>query len=579
MTIIPRPEHPQPQFQRQNWRNLNGQWQFEFDFGKSGRARKWYQKHDFSQEITVPFCPESELSGIHYTDFIAAVWYQKTFEISQAELAHTTLIHFGAVDYSSEVYVNGQSVGTHRGGYSSFSFDISQYLIVGENVVTVYAEDDVRSYRQPKGKQSSEYYSHGCDYTRTTGIWQTVWLEFLPQHHLNQVKFYPNVTQGFVTVETETVGHESLNIEVYYQGQLCGQAIFTDDTNHQLHEVKLDQVHLWKVGAGRLYDVKLTYGEDKVASYFGLREIQMDGYRFLLNGQPVFERLVLDQGFYPDGIYTAPTDAALQKDIQLSLDCGFNGARLHQKAFEPRFLYHADQMGYLVWGEMASWGIDLSANESILDFVPEWQEIVARDFNHPAIVTWCPLNETWNVKDRPQINDIVKYYYQVTKQLDPTRPCVDTSGNYHVQTDIYDLHDYEQDPEKFATHYAGEHYENGEFRDEHDARQQYTSGLPFGVSEYGGIKWDPNSESETAWGYGEAPQTMAEFMNRYRGLTEVLLNHPRMFGFCYTQLYDVEQERNGLYYYDRTPKFNVEELKAINQQIALSESPDLDDRR
>lgn len=571
MTTIPRPEHPQPQFQRQDWRNLNGKWQFAFDFGKSGRDRHWYQGYDFNQEITVPFCPESKLSGIHYTDFIPAVWYQRSIEISEAELARTTLLHFGAVDYLCEVYVNGQIAGTHRGGYSAFEFDISTYLVTGENIITVYAEDDVRSNHQPKGKQSGLYASHGCDYTRTTGIWQTVWLEFLPQRRLKRVKFYPNVAQGSVTIETFTSGHAALTIKIYYQGQLCGSLQSDDLSQHQLHEISLDQIHLWEVGAGRLYDVEFTFGDDQVTSYFGLREVQMDGYRFLLNGQPVFQRFVLDQGFYPDGIYTAPTDAALQKDIQISLDCGFNGARLHQKAFEPRFLYHADQMGYLVWGEMASWGIDLSSYQSALDFMPEWQEIMARDFNHPAIITWCPMNETWNVNDRPQIANIVRQNYQITKLLDPTRPCVDTSGNYHVQTDIYDVHDYAQNPNVFKEHFTPGHYPNGEFYDEHDARQQYSEGLPFGVSEYGGIKWDPDSQSEEAWGYGQAPQTKDEFMARYRGLTEILLNHPRMFGFCYTQLYDVEQERNGLYYYDRTPKFAVEQIKAINQQAAAIE--------
>lgn len=572
MTTIPRPEHPQPQFQRQNWRNLNGKWQFAFDFGKrSGRDRHWYQGYDFNQEVTVPFCPESKLSGIHYTDFIPAVWYQRSIEISEAELARTTLLHFGAVDYLCEVYVNGQIAGTHRGGYSAFEFDISTYLVTGENIITVYAEDDVRSNHQPKGKQSGLYASHGCDYTRTTGIWQTIWLEFLPQRRLKRVKFYPNVAQGSVTIETFTSGHAALTIKIYYQGQLCGSLQSDDLSQHQLHEISLDQIHLWEVGAGRLYDAEFTFGDDQVTSYFGLREVQMDGYRFLLNGQPVFQRFVLDQGFYPDGIYTAPTDAALQKDIQISLDCGFNGARLHQKAFEPRFLYHADQMGYLVWGEMASWGIDLSSYQSALDFMPEWQEIMARDFNHPAIITWCPMNETWNVNDRPQIANIVRQNYQITRLLDPTRPCVDTSGNYHVQTDIYDVHDYAQDPNVFKEHFTPGHYPNGEFYDEHDARQQYSEGLPFGVSEYGGIKWDPDSQSEEAWGYGQAPQTKDEFMARYRGLTEILLNHPRMFGFCYTQLYDVEQERNGLYYYDRTPKFAVEQIKAINQQVAAIE--------
>lgn len=605
---IPRPEHPQPQMLRDNWRNLNGPWRFAFDFGKSGQNRKFYEvtattpgpapkplataenifenqltapnQDPFDHEIIVPFCPESSLSGIGYTDFIPACWYQREIEITAEELAldeagqrPTMRLHFGAVDYFCEVYVNGQSVGTHKGGYASFAFDIQDALVSGVNTITVYAEDDTRSGRQPRGKQSGNFYSGGCDYTRTTGIWQTVWLEIMAASHVEEVQYFPNVAQTSVTMAVKTTGAptEELTVAVSYQGRPMAETTVAVTGNFTTLTLPLAEAHLWEVGAGRLYDVTFRYGADEVSSYFGLREVAMAGYKFLLNGQAVFQRTVLDQGFYPDGIYTAPTDEALQQDIQLALAAGFNGARLHEKAFEARFLYHADRAGYLVWGEMANWGLDLSQAANVYAFLPEWQELLARDFNHPAIVTWCPMNETWNYENRPQRNETLELVYRVTKQIDPTRPVIDTSGNYHVITDIYDIHDYCQDPAEFATHFDGEKWPNGVFRDEHDARQSYTKGQPINVSEYGGIKWDPASDPEKAWGYGDAPKTEAEFIARYQGLTDVLLDNPQIFGFCYTQLYDVEQERNGLYNYDRSEKFDMTLFKAINSRKAAIE--------
>ncbi|MGM0125304.1 hypothetical protein IGI37_002702 [Enterococcus sp. AZ194] len=569
MNNIPRQEHPQPQWQRKNWENLNGTWAFAFDFGKTGLERGWQTKASFDQEILVPFCPESKLSGIEYTDFMPAVWYKRTIQISKEQLQGEIRLHFGAVDYSSQVFINGQLVGTHLGGYSSFSFDISTFVTVGENTLTVYVEDDNRTGRQAKGKQSSLYYSHGCDYTRTTGIWQTVWLEFLPKVSIQEAKFYPNVSEGSVTIEATVSGRDELKAAVYYEGALCGETNSVI-SSHGFLTIALSEIHLWEVGCGRLYDVVLTYGEDVVKSYFGLREVVLEDNKFLLNGQPVFQRFVLDQGFYPEGIYTATDDEMLKRDIQLSLDAGFNGARLHEKAFEPRFLYHCDKAGYMVWGEMANWGLDISSYSAMADFLPEWTSLVARDFNHPAIITWCPFNESWDYENRRQKPELLEMIYHTTKGMDKTRPCIDTSGNYHVITDIYDVHDYAQDVQVFTEHFTGEKQKNGVFWDEHDARQQY-NGEPFCVSEYGGIKWDPTEQSGDSWGYGEEPKTEEEFFERYRGLTEVLLNHPKIFGFCYTQLYDVEQEKNGLYYYDRTPKFDMQKFKEINQQKAKIE--------
>ena len=286
----------------------------------------------------------------------------------------------------------------------------------------------------------------------------------------------------------------------------------------------------------------------------------------------MFQRLILDQGFYPDGIYTAPSQEALERDILLSMKAGFNGARLHQKVFEPRFLYLCDKHGYLAWGEMANWGFDISSPTAFEAFIPEWMEAIERDFNHPAIVGWCPFNETWDYKGRKQEDGLLRMTYRLTKQYDKTRPCIDTSGNFHVETDIYDLHDYEQDVEKFRSHYDPFGNGEGPFRETHPERQSYTEGLPFFISEYGGIKWAPRAEKgEYAWGYGEGPQTEEEFFARYRGLTEALLQNPKMFGFCYTQLTDVEQEQNGVYFYSREPKFDSARFYEINTQKAAIE--------
>ncbi|MDO4293993.1 MAG: glycoside hydrolase family 2 TIM barrel-domain containing protein [Eubacteriales bacterium] len=570
MAGIPRAEHPLPQWERESWRNLNGEWDFAFDFGKSGIDRAFYEKKDWEQKILVPFCPESCLSGIGYKDFIPAVWYHRTEELTKGQLTGRVLLHFGAVDYACRVWVNGKPAGSHRGGYTSFTLDITALCREGENDLTVYAEDDTRSGRQPRGKQSGLFYSHGCDYTRTTGIWQTVWLEFVPENYVKSARFYPNIEEGTLTVEAQTAGNGVLCAKAFYEGKECGQASVRTSGRNAVLTVRLSELHLWEAGDGQLYDLELSFGEDRVRSYFGMRSLELDGERFLINGKSVFQRLVLDQGFYPDGIYTAPSDEALEQDIRLSMAAGFNGARLHQKVFEPRFLYHCDRLGYLVWGEQGNWGLDVSAPDGLKHFLPEWMEAVERDFNHPAIVGWCPFNETWDYEGRRQDNDLLEIVYRMTRQYDTTRPCIDTSGNYHVVTDIYDLHDYEQDPAVFEEHYRS-FAEGGALRDNHSERQTPVEGVPVFISEYGGIKWDVDKNSADSWGYGNGPQTEEEFISRYRGLTDALLDNPRMFGFCYTQLYDVEQEVNGLYTYGRKPKFDMEIFKKINGRKAAIE--------
>lgn len=584
---IPRAEHPNPQWERETWKNLNGPWEFEFDFGCSAVERRLWEKERFDREILVPFCPESRLSGIGYTDFISGVAYRRNFELSQEELSGRVLLHFGAVDYEASVYVNGTLVGSHKGGYTSFCFDITKHVAPGPNTLFVAVKDDIRSGLQPKGKQAHLYASSGCDYTRTTGIWQTVWLEFVPERHIQSAKYYPDPANGKVTVTGLVQGQGTLQLTALWEDKPVGEAALSVEDGFFTAQLDLSETHLWEPGKGGLYTLLLSFGEDRVKSYFGLRTAKFQGRKFLLNGKSLFQRFVLDQGFYPDGIYTAPTEEDLVKDIQLSFAAGFNGARLHEKVFEARFLYHCDRLGYLVWGEYPNWGLDHAHPLSTETYLNQWSEAVERDFNHPAIIGWCPFNETWGYREEREKNALLSSLYKLTKRLDPTRPCIDSSGNYRVLSEVYDIHDYDQDTQSFQARWDGLTDRIRETGGVIPAEDPFFNSAPEGpsgrapffnqpydnqpifVSEYGGIRW-PDDTVE-GWGYGNAPATPEEFFARYKGLTEALLNNPEIFGFCYTQLYDVEQEVNGLYTYGRAQKFDIGLIQKINQQKAAIE--------
>jgi len=581
---IPRPEHPNPQWERNTWRNLNGEWEFDFDFGSSARSRELFKGGALSNKITVPFCPESVLSGIGYTDFIPAVCYRKIINLSESDILGNVFLHFGAVDYHSFIYINGKLADEHIGGFSSFKVDITPYVTVGENVIFVIAEDDVRGGNQPTGKQSPRYNSFGCYYTRTTGIWQTVWLEFVPKSYVKNCRYYPDITNGILTIEGEVCGCGEIEFVSSYKGVSTGSSKIKAADGSFATQIKLSELHLWEIGNGRLYDLEIKFGDDVIKSYFGMREVGICGNKFMLNHKPVFLRTVLDQGFYPDGIYTAKDEDTLKRDIELSKKVGFHGARLHQKVFEKRFIYHCDKEGYIIWGEHANWGMDYKGAVAGENFICEWTEILERDFNSPALMGWCPFNETWGYKEKNCDTRLIESAYKITKLFDKTRPCIETSGNYHLdKKEVHDVHDYEQDPEKFQEYYS--HISEGvvcdsvyrnccnELGNKFENELQPYHGEPVFVSEYGGIRWTPNSAN--GWGYGNAPETEEEFIDRYCRLADILIKNPYIAGLCYTQLYDVEQECNGLYYYDRRPKFNNEIMKkfseVMNQKAAIEE--------
>ena len=588
---IPRSEYPRPQFVRPDWLCLNGEWEFEIDAGDSGLDRGLLTC-PLAQKITVPFCPESSLSGIGVTDFMNAVWYRKRVTIPEAWKGRRVLLHFQAVDYDATVWVNGSEVARHRGGFTPFSCELP--VEAGQNMEIVLRARDSHAGPQPRGKQCDTYENRGCSYTRTTGIWQTVWLEPVPVSALRRPRITPNVARGTIRLE-QSISHvqsgQRLRVALRdKQGVVVTETVQADldfSTTVELKIPKERQRH-WSPSDPHLYDLDIELvtasGDlvDRVSSYAGLRSVAIRGKAVLLNGKPVFQRLVLDQGYYSDGILTAPDDEALRKDIELSLAAGFNGARLHQKVFEERFLYHADKMGYLVWGEFADWGCCVGGPKNDhqkpgSSYVAEWLEALERDYSHPSIIGWCPLNETWQVLDDRirQLDDVTRAMFLATKAMDPTRPVLDASGYSHrvPETDIYDSHDYEQVPEKFAKTHAGldqdKPYINPSTTDTWSLPYR---GQPYFVSEFGGMRWNPEVKpGGDSWGYGQQPGTLEEFYERFAGLCNVLLDNPKMFGYCYTQLTDVFQEQNGIYFFNRSSKFDLKRLCAIQQRRAAIE--------
>jgi beta-galactosidase/beta-glucuronidase len=599
---VPRGEYPRPQFSRPDWLCLNGDWEFEVDAADSGLERGLLNR-GLRDRITVPFAPESELSGIGDTDFLEAVWYRRSFAVPDSWGGRRVLLHFGAVDHDATVWVDGIEVVRHRGGWTPFTVDLG--AVEGQLRVVVRARDTHRG-PQARGKQSSEWANHACDYTRTTGIWQTVWAEPVPEVHLRRPRITPDLAADAFHLELPVSNNRpgtSIRVQL-----LDGTNVVTTATVRA--DLDLSPRLTLMIGAGArrwspsdpfLYGLLLELLDadgsvlDSANSYAGLRSVAISGPAVLLNGEPVFQRLVLDQGWYPEGLLTAPTDADLARDIELSLAAGFNGARLHQKVFEERFLFHADSLGYLIWGEFPDWGArdgsttaDGEIQHPTASFVTQWLEELERDYSHPSIIGWCAMNETYQpITDRITVlDDVMRALFLAAKAMDTSRPVLDTSGYSHrvPETDIWDSHNYEQDPVAFAEQLAG--LSRGE-PDTNRGPNGETWSIPYGgqpwfCSEYGGIWWqaagEPSADrgATSSWGYGKAPASEEEFHTRFAGLTRALLRDPLTFGYCYTQLTDVFQEQNGIYLFDRSTKLDVTRVRAVQQERAAIEGVVID---
>jgi len=590
---IPRHEYPRPQFQRKDWVCLNGTWQFERDEGDTGIERNILSR-ELKERITVPFCPESALSGIGHVDFMNAVWYRRDVKIPDAWAGKRALLHFQACDYDTTVWVSGKEAYRHRGGHTPFTVDLSPFAKAGESVtLVVRARDDSRN-QQPCGKQSMRYGNFGCHYTRTTGIWQTVWMEPVGVTAFKRPRITPDVANNRFRIETPLDGLTAKGLTVSATLSANGKQLAEAKVNAGLDlaaqfelNVPADQRKLWSPESPFLYDLAFELRDakgtvlDRIESYAGLRSVTLDGKKVLINGKSVFQRLVLDQGYYPNGILTAPDDEALKKDIELSMQAGFNGARLHQKVFEERFLYHADKLGYLVWGEFPDWGSNVNGpagdnQKHTIGYVTEWLEAIERDYSHPSIIGWCPLNETWQeISDKlTNLDAVTRAMFLATKALDTSRPVLDASGYSHrvYETDIYDCHDYEQNPEKFKANQCAPLAEGKPFQNGGGKWNVPYRGQPFFVSEFGGIWWNPNAKAgEDSWGYGDRVKNIEEFYARFDGLCAVLLDDPNMFGYCYTQLTDVYQEQNGIFAFDRGGKFDMARIAAAQKRPAAIE--------
>ncbi|MBO5725134.1 MAG: beta-glucuronidase [Lentisphaeria bacterium] len=570
---IPRPEYPRPQFERKDFLNLNGEWDYAFDYSRSGEERFWEKGIIPQGKILVPFCPESVLSGVGFTDFIDRIWYQRSFSIPDSWAGKKILLHFGGVDYESVIYVDGTEVGRHTGGVTPFTVDLTHKVQSGTiHQLVLLAKDDVRSGLQPVGKQSPWLKSALCSYTRTTGIWQTVWMEAVDFCGLEKCRILPDYDNGsftFLPVFYNIRKGMKFSVSVLDGEKEVASALIHAGSAAVL-QLSLPCPRAWSPEDPFLYTIKyVVYDKDgkildEVSSYAGLRKIHLEDGRYFLNNKPIFLRFVLDQGFYRDGIWTAPSDEALKQDILLAMKAGFNGARLHQKIFEERFHYWADHLGYLTWGEFADWGMSFWSHEqapnpdymkSFRNLFPEWTAVVERDCNHPSIITWSPFNETRSAMDITEHRRIIRDIVELTKKLDPSRPVNDTSGYCHVKTDLWTVHLYAQNEEELK-----------KFLDRDPVYIQYPElekdaweNQPYLVDEYGGVSFIPEGETpyaDNSWGYNSEILDQQETEQRIHALTEVLVKHPRVAGYCYTQLTDIEQEQNGIYNYDRKLKLD-----------------------
>ncbi|MFB9276469.1 glycoside hydrolase family 2 protein [Cohnella cellulosilytica] len=586
-------DYPRPQLVRKSWVNLNGTWQFEYDDEGAGEREGWHTGKELSRTIRVPFCYQSELSGIGEKAIHDTVWYRRTFELNGRKENRRLLLHFGAVDYAASVWVNGALVAAHEGGHTPFTADITAAARSGENELVVRAQDYSRDVTLPRGKQFWKEEPEQVFYTRTTGIWQTVWLEEVSRSYVERVFVTPDIDRNDVRIRVRAGGWKSglsLRARISFQGEFVSEDRFVLGEAEETRTISLRDFNdhglgrWWSPEKPHLYDIvfELLDGEevvDEASSYFGMRKISVEGGKVCLNNRPYYMKLVLDQGYFPGGLLTAPSGEALRRDVELTKAMGFNGARKHQKVEDPRYLYWCDKLGLLVWGEMAN---AYQFSETYVQRVTrEWQEAVLRDYNHPCIVVWVPINESWGVPNvlvdkRQQQHTLAMYY--LTKSLDETRLVLSNDGWEHTKSDLATVHDYEHRREVL-----GERYATAESAVNSLAQNRWIyvpgyayEGEPVHLSEFGGISFRKGDFA--GWGYSAAADE-TDFLRRLIDVMEPVAGSQAIQGYCYTQLTDIEQEINGLLTFEREPKLPPDLIKRLNEGDFGVSLPNESDKR
>ena len=579
-----RTEHPRPDRVRQDWLTLNGSWDFAFDQHKVGRKDRWYQSFPAHVSIEVPFAYQSELSGVENKEHCDVVWYRRAFTVPETMAGKRVLLHFGAVDYLADVWLDGQYLGGHEGGYTPFEFDVTDLTQPGgQHTLTVRCEDRL-DFDQPRGKQSFRPEPFECWYTPVTGIWQSVWLEAVGEYYPVDFRLTPCIETASIKVElslNELPRDAKIRLTASFEGKVAGVQEVTVMTDRFLrtelylrHDEKLEGIHMWWPHAPALYDLTIEtvvngQVQDKVETYFGMRKICISNGKVLLNNHVLYQKLILDQGYWPDGLLTAPSDDALRKDVELTLQMGYNGARKHQKFEDPRYLYWADKLGLLVWGELPSayWLRDSQKRNMMRDM----SEAIRRDYNHPCLIAWVPINESWGVpfiqtqKEAQQLADAL---YHMIHSLDGTRIVSGNDGWEQAATDIVTVHDYTAWPEQLSPEYQTEEsiLKGNPGSGRMVSAEGYDhAGKPMLLTEYGGIAMQKDAD-DVNWGYNGAAKDQKALLERFEAITQAFKHMPGFSGYCYTQLTDVFQEVNGLLDMNRNPKAPIEEIRRINQQ-------------
>ena len=576
--------YPRPNLRRSSWLPLDGAWDFAFDPDGSAAGP---DDVAFDRVITVPFAPETEASGIACTGHFAVCWYRRRIERPADSAGKRVILHFGAVDYRATVWLDDHLVGRHVGGYTPFEFDIGSLLTEGsEHTLVVRAEDDPHDLTQPRGKQDWKLEPHSIWYPRTSGIWQSVWMEVVPDTAIRKLRLLPHMEQGEIELEAE-IGRARTE-DVYLHVRLTARGATLSDDRYlvvagevhrgiRLSDPGVDNFRnelLWQPQSPTLIDAEIELRTesgallDRVRSYTALRSVSTQGGRFLLNARPQYLRLVLDQGYWPETGLTPPSDEAIRRDVELVREMGFNGVRKHQKVEDPRYLYWADRLGVMVWAEMPS-AYRFTAR-SVRRLVHEWSSVIERDRCHPCVVAWVPLNESWGVPDltqAPAQRSYVGALYHLTRTLDPDRPVIGNDGWESSLTDIIGIHDYDPEPERLKARYGADRgtplleSERPGGRPILLAGHEH-AGQPMVLSEFGGITL---TDGPGTWGYSTVGDGEA-LSRRYESLIDAIGPSPLLAGFCYTQFADTYQETNGLLHADRTPKFPLEDMCRITRR-------------